>query len=142
MIFIKEYPTKKVMSDILQFKGSHYNFGVYQGELLKRSPLLKNRESIYKCFTQKFTVDGPHIKHLLNTFAPHITDEIKGLAYALTFTEKQALLHFAGYYAHIKSGRSITTNPCYMIRNYDNAPSSYDGRFVFFAPTDSDFANM
>lgn len=133
---------KKVTSDVLQFKGSHYDFGVYQGTLLKQSPLLKNRETMYKRFTQKFTVDAPQIKHLLNTYAPHLTDEIEGLAYALDFTEKQAMLHFAGYYANSKSGCSITTNPRYMIRNYDNAPSSYDGRFVFFAPTDSGFASM
>lgn len=133
---------KKVTSDVLQFKGSHYDFGVYQGALLKQSPLLKNRETMYKRFTQKFTVDAPQIKHLLNTYAPHLTDEIEGLAYALDLSETEALLHFAGYYANSKSGCSITTNQRYMIRNYDNAPNSYDGRFVFFAPTDSGFASM
>ena len=133
---------KKVTSDVLQFKGSHYDFGVYQGERLQASPLLKNREVMYKHFIQKFTVDAPHVKNLLNTYAPHLTDEIEGLATVLGYSEDQALLHFAGYYANLKSGCSITSNSRYMIRNYDNAPSSYDGRFVLFAPTDSGFASM
>lgn len=133
---------KKVTSDVLQFKGTHYDFGVYQGNQLKHSPLLKNREVMYQRFTQKFTVDAPHIKHLLNTYAPYLIDEIEGLASALDYTEQQALLHFAGYYANLKSGCSITASPHYLIRNYDNAPSTYDGRFVFFAPTDSGFASM
>lgn len=133
---------KKVTSDVLQFKGSHYDFGVYQGERLLASPLLKKREVMYKRFTQKFTVDAPHIKKLLNTYAPYLIDEIEGLATALDYTENEALLHFAGYYANLKSGCSITANSRYMIRNYDNAPSSYDGRFVLFAPTDSGFASI
>ena len=133
---------KKVTSDVLQFKGTHYDFGIYQGEQLKHSPLLKNSETMYQRFTQKFTVDAPHIKHLLNTYAPYLIDEIEGLASVLDYTEQQALLHFAGYYANTKSGCSITANPHYLIRNYDNAPSTYDGRFVLFAPTDSGFASM
>lgn len=133
---------KKVTSDVLQFRGTHYDFGVYQGEQLKHSPLQKNREAMYQRFTQKFQVDAPHIKQLLNTYAPYMIDEIEGLASALDYTEPQALLHFAGYYANLKSGCSITASPRYLVRNYDNAPSTYDGRFVFFAPTDSGFASM
>lgn len=133
---------QKVYSDVIQFKGSHFDFGLYQGELLKSSPFLRNQEATYKRFTQKFTIEVPLITQLLNTYAPHLIDEIEGLAQALNFTKEKALLYFAGYYASHKSGCSITARPSYMIRNYDNAPNTYDGRFVLFSPTDSGFASM
>ncbi|MEK4427445.1 C45 family peptidase [Solibacillus sp. FSL K6-1523] len=133
---------KKVYSDVIQFKGTHFDFGMYQGELLKNSPLMRNQEAMYHRFTQKFTVDVPFITQLLNTYAPHLINEIEGLAQTLSFTMEKAFLHFAGYYASPKSGCSITTRPSYMIRNYDNAPDTYDGRFVLFSPTDSGFSSM
>ena len=35
---------KQYYSDVVQFTGSHYDFGYMQGELLKESPILMNRK--------------------------------------------------------------------------------------------------
>lgn len=134
---------KNVTSDIIQFRGSHYEFGVYQGELLKNSPLFYNREKLYKQLDDRFSIDNIYVKQLLTRFGPGIEEEIEGLAHALGYKEEQALLHYGGYYAaHKKSGCSITTRPSYMIRNYDNDPESYDGRFVLYEPTDGGYATL
>ena len=35
------------ISDVLQFRGSHYDFGFYQGEKLRYSPTLENRQRLF-----------------------------------------------------------------------------------------------
>ena len=131
-----------VYTDVLQFRGTHYYFGVYQGKKLLNSPYFQNRTELYKRLQQKHIVDVPYIQSLLEQFAPQLMDEIQGLADTLQFDLPTAYLHFAGYYANIPSGCSIFMDNDYMIRNYDNAPSTYDGRFVFFAPTDDGYATI
>lgn len=134
---------KKVTSEVIQFRGSHYAFGLKQAEALMGSALFQNREALYLRLKRKFVVDVPQVKALLTNYAPSIIEEIQGLADGLQLTEQQAYLHFGGYYAaYPKSGCSIITGQDYMIRNYDNDPFSYDGRYVFYAPTDEGYATM
>lgn len=134
---------KNVFSDIIQFRGSHYEFGRHQGELLKNTPLFSKREAMYKRLRQRFSIDPASVIQLLRNFGPGIDEEIEGLAFALGYSKEQALFHYGGYYAaHPKSGCSITASSSYMIRNYDNDPQSYDGRLVLFAPAGTGYATI
>lgn len=133
---------KNVTSTILQFRGSHYDFGVWQGQQLRNSPLLTNRKDMYKRLAQKFTVDIHHLQQLFWQFAPQLNDEIRGLADALAFDLDAAYLYFGGYYTDMKSGCSIMIGSHYMIRNYDHDPATYDGRFVLYEPLDGGFATI
>lgn len=134
---------KKVVSDVIQFRGSHYDFGVKQGELLKNSTFMKNRKAMYERMLKKFAVNIEVVQRLLNEVAPGLIEEIQGLSDTLELTTEQGYLHFAGYYAaYQKSGCSIISGQHYIVRNYDNDPFSYDGRFVLYEPTDTGYATM
>lgn len=133
---------KKVTSSVLQFRGTHYDFGFWQGEQLKKTQLLQNRTAMHQRLAQKFPVDVPTVQYLLQQFAPNLHLEIQGLADSLQLDLQTAYLYFSGYYTFQKSGCSIMMSTDYLIRNYDNAPESYDGRYVLFAPTDGGFATI
>ncbi|MER2107887.1 MAG: C45 family peptidase [Solibacillus sp.] len=133
---------KTVTSDVLQFRGSHYEFGFWQGEQLKKTPLLQNRTAMHTRLAQKFTADVSKVEQLLQKFAPNLHLEIHGLADSLKLDLQTTYLYFSGYYSVQKSGCSIMMSSDYMIRNYDNAPETYDGRYVLFAPTDGGYATV
>ena len=84
-----------------------------------------------------FIVDEIEVKKMILHFAPGIWDELNGLADSLKMDMTDTLIQFGGYYLEYgKSGCSIFTNTDYMIRNYDNDPLSYEGRYVLYQPTD------
>ena len=134
---------KSVFSDVIQFRGSHYDFGFMQGELLKDSPILTNRKRMWgsKSKLRHFIVDENEVKKMILHFAPGIWDELNGLSDSLKMNMTDTLIQFGGYYLEYgKSGCSIFTDTHYMIRNYDNDPLSYEGRYVLYQPTDHGFA--
>jgi predicted choloylglycine hydrolase len=131
-----------VFSDVIQFRGNHYDFGYRQGELLKESPILPNREKwLTKSKLRHYLVDEEEIKRMIFYFAPGIWDELVGLSDSLKMNMNDTLVQFGGYYLEYgKSGCSIFSQSDYMIRNYDNEPSSYEGRYVLYQPTDQGYA--
>ena len=131
---------KQVTSVITQFRGSHYDFGYYQGELLQESAYLKNRSFMNESLFKKFTINLEEITDLYHQFAPFLLDEINGLKDCLQLPIEVAYMHFAGFFANRPSGCSIFMQPDYMIRNYDQAPNTYDGRLCLFQPTDGGYA--
>lgn len=133
-----------VYTDVIQFRGSHYDFGVFQGELLKEGPLLKNRrKQWFSRPTHRFNIDEKKYKHIMNTFSPQIYDEIIGLQDSLEITLEDAIRYFGGYYLEsVRSGCSIFTTKEFMIRNYDNDPLTYEGRFILFQPTSGSYASI
>lgn len=132
---------KQIYSDVIQFRGNHYEFGKKQGLLLKDSFILKNRKKQWKVRRPRFTLDEREIKQAFTHFAPQMWDEFLGLQDALEWEMIDVLKEFGGYRLDYKrSGCSIFTGSGYMIRNYDYHPKTYEGRYTFFQPTDNGYA--
>lgn len=135
---------KPYYSDVFQFRGSHYDFGYFQGEQLRDSPVLPNRERQWRPREKRhFIVNTETSIKFLKEFAPQILDEIRGLADALSLDMTEALKKFGGYYLELtRSGCSIFAGSDFFVRNYDSHPRGYEGRYIFYQPTDRGYAFM
>lgn len=133
----------RVYSDVVQFRGTHYDFGRMQGEQLKKSFILPNRKKQWSTRARHFMVNEQEAMSLLLAFAPKIVEELSGLADSLGWPMKDALREFGGYYIeYTRSGCSILTSPAFMVRNYDSSPEGYEGRFALYEPTDGGYATI
>lgn len=132
----------QVYSDVIQYRGTHYDFGYFQGKKLRDSPLLSNRKKQWgPKLNRHFIIDLPRYEDLIMTIAPLIWEEINGLADALHLSIEEAVQLFGGYYLEFtRSGCSIFADTDFMIRNYDSHPRSYEGRYLFYQPSDSGYA--
>ena len=88
---------KQIYSDVIQFRGNHYEFGKKQGLLLKDSFILKNRKKQWKVRRPRFTLDEREIKQAFTHFAPQMWDEFLGLQDALEWEMIDVLKEFGGY---------------------------------------------
>ena len=132
---------KEIYSDVIQFRGSHYDFGVMQGERLKDSAILENREKQWLIRRPRFQIDIEETKAVISRFAPQLWEELLGLQDALKWDMEKVLKEFGGYRLdYVKSGCSIYTTSDYMIRNYDYHPKTYEGRYTVFQPNDGGYA--
>jgi len=137
------YNLKQIYSEIIQFRGSHYDFGFFQGEKLRDSITVKNRENQWKVRKPRFTVEVEEVKQAITRFAPGVWEELLGLQAALQWPMERVLMEFGGYRLdYVRSGCSILTGDYYLIRNYDYHPKTYEGRYVFFKPTDQGYASV
>ena len=132
---------RSVHSDIIQFRGSHYDYGYMQGEHLKNSLIIKNRHRDWRLRRPRFTIDEAEAKQAFMRFAPGIWEELLGLRDALQQPMSMILRDFGNYRVQpVYSGCSILTGKDYMIRNYDYHPKTYEGRYNLFQPTDGGYA--
>ena len=132
---------RQVYSDIIQFRGNHYDYGFMQGESLKDSFIIKNRHRHWKLRRPRFTIDEKETRSAFMRFAPGIWEELEGLRDALEQPMDIILRDFGNYRVQpVYSGCSILTGKDYMIRNYDYHPKTYEGRYNFFQPTDGGYA--
>src|SRR5699024_2370421 len=114
-----------------------------QVELLKDSFIIPNRKKQCGSKLHHFNINENECKNVIQEIAPGVSEEIHGLAYALKWTIEDAIREFGGYYLEYgRSGCSIFTGYDYMIRNYDNHPHSYEGRYLLFEPTDQGYATI
>lgn len=134
---------KQIYSDVIQFRGTHYEFGYMQGEELKDSLTVKNREDQWKIRQPRFTVEEEEVKKAITQFAPGVWEELLGLQDALKWPIERVLQEFGGYRLdYVRSGCSIMTGDDYLIRNYDYHPKTYEGRYVLFQPSDRGYSSI
>src|SRR5699024_7950904 len=133
---------KQFWSDVIQYRGTHYDFGYTQGEQLRDSPILINRRKQWGPKKDRhFLINPDEVTQAIRIFAPGVWDEIRGLADALQLNMEEAIRMFGGYYLEYnRSGCSIFTDSDYMIRNYDSHPVGYEGRYMVYQPTDQGYA--
>ncbi len=128
---------KTIYSTITQFRGSHYDFGVMQGEKLRDSLSVINRENQWKVRKPRFSINVEEAKQAITRFAPGVWEELNGLQDALQWPIERVLKEFGGYRVdYVRSGCSVLTGDHYLIRNYDYHPKTYEGRYMLYQPTD------
>lgn len=112
-----------VYSDVIQFQGSHYDFGYMQGERLREGVLINNRKKQwFSRPTHRFHIDVETFRRVMEQFSPSIYEEIIGLQEALELPLEKAIRLFGGYYVeYTRSGCSI-----FMTEDYNGrfAPTS------------------
>ncbi|MET3684397.1 putative choloylglycine hydrolase [Alkalibacillus flavidus] len=134
---------KPIESHIVQYRGSHGDFGFEQGQALKESKIIHNRLKHWNVRRPRFHINIEETKQKFMDFAPQMWRELEGLRDGLEMPMEDVLRDFGGYRVEInRSGCSILTERDYMIRNYDYHPQTYEGRFSLFQPNDGGLATI
>lgn len=132
---------KNIHSEIIQFRGTHYDFGLMQGERLKDSIILENRRRQWIAKRPRFEISIEETKSAYRQFAPGIWDELEGLQESLELPLEEVLRDFGGYRIDaMPSGCSIVTGDDFLVRNYDFHPQTYEGRYTAFQQSDQGYA--
>lgn len=132
---------KHLYSKVVQFRGNHFDFGVYQGEQLKNSLTIVNRKNQWKVRKPRFSIKVKEVHDAINAFAPAVWEELLGLQESLEWPMESILQEFGGYRLdYVRSGCSVMTGEGYLVRNYDYHPKTYEGRYTFFQPEDRGYA--
>jgi predicted choloylglycine hydrolase len=114
-------------ADILQLRGNPYENGVALGRHLAGKPLVKVFESVTKT-----EIDMNKMERIFSAFAPHLLDELKGIAEGLGISYRQAAALFSGFGVPKVAAMGCTAfmTKDYYVRNYDFSPDLYDGIFT------------
>ncbi|WP_050614544.1 C45 family autoproteolytic acyltransferase/hydolase [Bacillus testis] len=128
----KEIPMERIMEmepltvDIVQMRASLYEIGIRTGSLLKGKAVLDAYSQLLED-----SLDAEEIKHVYKAFAPHLLEELEGLAEGTGFSVEKSLKLFGGYGLKklpIMGCTAFMTAKSY-VRNYDFSPALYDSLF-------------
>ncbi|MGM0751614.1 MAG: C45 family autoproteolytic acyltransferase/hydrolase [Bacillota bacterium] len=111
---------------IVQARGDSFQIGLKTGENVCNTSILKIFESV-----TKQEIDLYSMKSIYSTFAPHLLEELEGLAQGLGISPDRAAALFSGYdvpKTEAMGCSTLLTNE-YYVRNYDFSPALYDGIF-------------
>lgn len=134
---------KQFFSEVIQFRGSHYDFGRLQGEKIKNSLIVTNRERDWRLRKPRFLVDPIEAKQAYTTYAPGLWEELIGLSDGLKVPIERVLRDFGGYRVPSQhEGCSTIVTSEYIARNYDYHPKTYEGRYVLYEPTDQGYRTI
>ncbi|MFI8575436.1 C45 family autoproteolytic acyltransferase/hydrolase [Rossellomorea aquimaris] len=111
---------------IFQIRDSCFQIGLKTADKVRNTPILKTFESI-----TKQEIDLHNMKSIYTTFAPHLLEELEGLAQGLGISPGRAAALFSGYDVPKTEamGCSALLTSEYYVRNYDFSPALYDGIF-------------
>ncbi|WP_181347977.1 C45 family peptidase [Thalassobacillus sp. CUG 92003] len=112
--------------NVLQFRDRPFNIGVKTGEAIQHHSIIKTFEAL-----TKDKIDVVRMRSIYATYAPHLLEELDGLAQGLDISFSKAAAMFSGYDVPKTEamGCSAVATPDYYVRNYDFAPELYDGVF-------------
>ncbi|MGB7998820.1 MAG: C45 family peptidase [Anaerobacillus sp.] len=116
-----------------QYRGSSYEVGYGLGSH-ERMNIIRQR---CEHFVQPVDVD--EARGTFQTFAPHLLEELHGIAKALGISQDKALSLFSAYDLPILDGLGCTAIMMDQgyVRNYDFGPDFYDGRLVLRQPKEA-----
>lgn len=125
---------EEIQADIIQARGSIYEIGKKTANVYSKNPILQQFSQLS---SQKS--DYEEIKALFSEYAPHLIDELQGLADGLSMTLKEAAVQFSGYNMPRQHalGCSAYVDQYHYVRNYDFSPSLYDHCLSFIAPEEA-----
>jgi predicted choloylglycine hydrolase len=127
---------KNFYVDIIQGRGSYYELGLLAGRLHKDSTLYTHHLKRRVSSLRNYKIDIKKAELLFHQFAPQLWDELIGLSEGMNWPLNEAVHEYSGYQADWnKSGCSVMIQNGYFVRNYDYHPKTYEGRFLFWAPT-------
>ncbi len=112
---------------IWQLRKNSYDIGKFYGNFLTKHPDLLAR---YRQATKK-EIDWRNMEAIYSELAPHLLEELQGLAEKLEISYRTAAACFSGYDVPMTKAMGCTTyidNGVYT-RNYDFSPLLYDGIF-------------
>lgn len=117
---------------IEQYRGSSYDIGYYQGEQMNKS-LIK----MFSKIINEDAIDLAALNDIYSSYAPHLLEELRGIAAAMNIPFKKAAL-LAGYGTPEIQGMGCSSviNNKMLVRNYDFSPELYDARFVLTQPNE------
>ncbi|MFP7479244.1 C45 family autoproteolytic acyltransferase/hydolase [Terribacillus saccharophilus] len=125
---------EQIQASIIQARGGAYNIGKKTADVYADNPILQHFSQLSY---QKN--DYEEIKALFSDYAPHLIDELQGLADGLNMTLQEAAVQFSGYNMPRPHalGCSAYVDQYHYVRNYDFSPTLYDHCLSFIAPNEA-----
>ncbi|SDJ16345.1 C45 family autoproteolytic acyltransferase/hydolase [Salimicrobium halophilum] len=122
---------KDICVDLLQIRDSSFEIGVRTGRVIQNQPIVQTFKSITKP-----EIDYDNMKSIYSSFAPHLLEELDGLAHSINLPTSKAAALFSGYDVPRTEamGCSALLTKDYYVRNYDFSPAFYDGIFSLLQP--------
>ena len=132
---------REIYTDVVQFRGSHYDFGFLLGERLRDSLTLHNRRTKWRTMKPRFRIDVQEAQAIFDRYAPQLWNELNGMRDALGLPMEEVLRDFGGYRTEVvRAGCSVLTGSDFIVRNYDFHPNTYEGLYTVFQPDDGGYA--
>src|SRR5690625_1492304 len=122
---------------IEQYRGTSYDIGYRQGQQINKS-----LTDMYSEIINEDEIDIVALKNIYSMYAPHLLEELYGIADAMDIPFRKAVL-FSGYGAPEIQGMGCSSIVSHrmLVRNYDFSPEVYDARLVFVQP-DEGYASV